>query len=66
MQCSLFNDLSLDRLGWECCCCKDRLSPKAKQIWQLIESVEAYKTVQLDKLKENYNSQVSLYCLAFQ
>lgn len=49
----------MDRLGWACCCCcKDRLSPKARQIRKLLESVEAYKTQQLDRLRENYNYQV--------
>ncbi|MCL4135212.1 UNVERIFIED_CONTAM: hypothetical protein GTU68_002320, partial [Idotea baltica] len=48
----------MERMGWECCCCESRLSPKAKQIRQLIESVETYKTAQLDKLRENYTSQV--------
>lgn len=49
----------MDRLGWECCCCcKDRLSPKARQIRKLLESVESYKSQQLDRLRENYNCQV--------
>ncbi|KAK8734199.1 hypothetical protein OTU49_006057 [Cherax quadricarinatus] len=47
-----------DRMGWECCCCKDRVSPKARQIKKLLESVEAYKSQQLDRLRENYNGQV--------
>ncbi|KAB7495263.1 Immunoglobulin domain and leucine-rich repeat-containing protein 2 [Armadillidium nasatum] len=49
----------MNRLGWECCCCKNRISPKAKQIRQLIESVETYKSAQLEKLRENYASQVA-------
>ncbi|KAG7160643.1 leucine-rich repeat neuronal protein 1-like [Homarus americanus] len=48
----------MDRLGWECCCCKDRVSPKARQIRKLLESVESYKSQQLDRLKDNYNCQV--------
>lgn len=48
----------LDRMGWECCCCEDRVSPKARQIKKLLESVEAYKSQQLDRLRENYNGQV--------
>ncbi|RXG51070.1 Immunoglobulin domain and leucine-rich repeat-containing protein 2 [Armadillidium vulgare] len=49
----------MNRLGWECCCCKNRISPKAKQIRQLIESVESYKSAQLEKLRENYAGQVA-------
>ncbi|XP_042871822.1 uncharacterized protein LOC122253089 isoform X2 [Penaeus japonicus] len=52
----------MDRLGWQCCwaccCCKDRLSPKARQIRKLLESVESYKSQQLERLRENYNAQV--------
>lgn len=48
----------IDRLGWECCCCRDRVSRKARQVRKLLESVEAYKTQQLDRLRENYNVQV--------
>ncbi|KAK7020732.1 hypothetical protein SK128_018903 [Halocaridina rubra] len=49
----------MDRLGLQCCCCKDRLSPKARQIRKLLESVESYKSQQLDRLRENYNAQVA-------
>lgn len=48
----------MDRLGLQCCCCRDRLSPKARQIRKLLESVESYKSQQLDRLRENYNAQV--------
>lgn len=48
----------MDRMGLQCCCCRDRLSPKARQIRKLLESVESYKTQQLDRLRENYNAQV--------
>lgn len=48
----------MDRLGWECCCCRYRVSPKARQIKKLLESVESYKSQQLDRLRENYNYQV--------
>lgn len=54
-----FINYLMDRLGLQCCCCRDRLSPKARQIRKLLESVESYKTQQLDRLRENYNAQVA-------
>ncbi|KAF2352526.1 Leucine-rich repeat [Trinorchestia longiramus] len=48
----------MDRMGWECCCCRDRLSSRAMQVKKLLESIEAYKSQQLDRLKDNYNYQV--------
>lgn len=48
----------MDRMGWECCCCRGRISSKAQQVKRLLETVESYKSQQLDKLKDNYNSQV--------
>ncbi|XP_068204397.1 immunoglobulin domain and leucine-rich repeat-containing protein 2 [Palaemon carinicauda] len=54
-----FINYLMDRLGLQCCCCRDRLSPKARQIRKLLESVEGYKTQQLDRLRENYNAQVA-------
>lgn len=46
----------LNRWGW--CCCRGKLPPKAKKIRKMLESVEHYKTQQLDRLRENYNMQV--------
>ncbi|KAK3927664.1 Carboxypeptidase N subunit 2 [Frankliniella fusca] len=40
------------------CCKKDQVSPKGRQVYQMLESIEQYKTQQLDKLKENYTNQV--------
>lgn len=40
------------------CCKKDQVSPKGRQVYQMMESIETYKTQQLDKLKENYTNQV--------
>ncbi|KAK4309339.1 hypothetical protein Pmani_019022 [Petrolisthes manimaculis] len=49
----------MDRLGCECCCCcKGRVSHKARQVRRLLESVEIYKSQQLERLRENYNGQV--------
>ena len=41
-----------------CCCCEDRLPPKAKKIKDALDSIEAYRAHQLEKLRENYNLQV--------
>ena len=41
-----------------CCCCEDRLPPKAKKIKEALDSIEAYRAQQLEKLRENYNLQV--------
>ncbi|XP_063228260.1 immunoglobulin domain and leucine-rich repeat-containing protein 2-like [Bacillus rossius redtenbacheri] len=42
-----------------CCCCRrDRVSPRARQIYQMLENIEQYKTQQLEKLRENYTLQV--------
>lgn len=46
----------LNRWGW--CCCRASLPPKAKRIRKMLESVEHYKSQQLDRLRENYNMQV--------
>ena len=40
-----------------CCCCKDQLPPKAKRLKSALESIEAYRGQQLDKLRENYAEQ---------
>ncbi|XP_057375055.1 amphoterin-induced protein 3-like [Daphnia carinata] len=50
----------MDRFGWwECCyCCGERLSPRAKQIRNLLEAIEQYKSQQLERLRENYTGQV--------
>lgn len=40
-----------------CCCCKDQLPPKARRLKNAIDSIEAYRTQQLEKLRENYNLQ---------
>nr|CAD7568569.1 unnamed protein product [Timema californicum] len=49
------------RVSWcrGCCCCRrDRVSPKAKHIYQMLENIEHYKTQQLERLRENYTLQV--------
>ncbi|PSN37673.1 hypothetical protein C0J52_05613 [Blattella germanica] len=50
------------RFGWmsKCCCCcrNDRVSPRARQIYQMLDNIEQYKTQQLERLRENYTQQV--------
>ena len=43
-----------------CCCCKDQLPPKAKQLKSALESIETYRAQQQDKLRDNYAQQVSV------
>jgi hypothetical protein len=43
----------------KCCCCRhDRVSPRARQIYQMLDNIEQYKTQQLERLRENYTLQV--------
>lgn len=39
-------------------CCHRDSSPRAKQIYQMLDNVEHYKKQQLDRLRENYTQQV--------
>ncbi|KAL0273195.1 UNVERIFIED_CONTAM: hypothetical protein PYX00_005929 [Menopon gallinae] len=41
-----------------CECCHKDSSPRAKQIYQMLDNVENYKKQQLDRLRENYTQQV--------
>lgn len=43
-----------------CCACCLRKKPRAKQILQMLDSIEHYKSQQLERLRENYAQQVSL------
>jgi hypothetical protein len=43
------------------CCCEDEediVSPRSKQINQVLETIEQYKTLQLERLRDNYTQQV--------
>lgn len=42
-----------------CCACCLRKKPRAKQIFQMLDSIEHYKSQQLERLRENYTQQVS-------
>jgi len=40
-----------------CCCCKNQLPPKARRLKNALDSIEAYRSQQQDKLRENYHQQ---------
>ncbi|XP_053999827.1 leucine-rich repeat and immunoglobulin-like domain-containing nogo receptor-interacting protein 3 [Hylaeus anthracinus] len=45
-------------LKWCSCCRHVGSTPRAKQIYQMLDSIEQYKSQQLEKLRENYTQQV--------
>lgn len=45
-------------LNWCSCCRHVGATPRAKQIYQMLDSIEQYKSQQLEKLRENYTQQV--------
>lgn len=53
----------LNRFGIlnHCCsfCKRDRTSPRARQIYDMLDNIEQYKSQQLEKLRENYTQQVN-------
>ncbi|GAB0087244.1 uncharacterized protein DMENIID0001_015370 [Sergentomyia squamirostris] len=40
------------------CCMRDKATPRARQIYAMLDSIEHYKSMQLEKLRENYAQQV--------
>lgn len=49
----------MDKVCDNCCtCCMREKSPRAKQIYSMLDSIEHYKSQQLEKLRENYTQQV--------
>lgn len=44
-----------------CCsfCQRDKVSPRARQIYDMLDTIEQYKSQQLEKLRENYAQQVN-------
>ncbi|KAK9870042.1 hypothetical protein WA026_006137 [Henosepilachna vigintioctopunctata] len=40
-------------------CKRDRVSPRAKQIYAMLDNIEQYKSQQLERLKDNYAQQVT-------
>ena len=53
----------LNRFGLlnHCCsfCRRDRKSPRTRQIYDMLDNIEQYKSQQLEKLRENYAQQVN-------
>ncbi|KAM7351149.1 uncharacterized protein ACRADG_004114 isoform 1-T2 [Cochliomyia hominivorax] len=41
-----------------CCASRSKRSPRSKQIYAMLDSIETYKSQQLEKLRENYAQQV--------
>lgn len=41
-----------------CCMCVRRDAPRSRQIISMLDNIEQYKRMQLDKLRENYAVQV--------
>lgn len=48
-----------------CCACCMSKKPRAKHIFQMLDSIEHYKVQQLEKLRENYQHQVSVFSMIF-
>ncbi|XP_039952062.1 uncharacterized protein LOC120769231 [Bactrocera tryoni] len=40
------------------CCVRNKQSPRARQIYAMLDSIECYKSQQLERLRENYAQQV--------
>lgn len=45
-------------LKWCMCCRHVGSTPRAKQIYQMLDNIEQYKSQQLERLRENYTQQV--------
>lgn len=45
-------------LKWCLCCRRVGSTPRAKQIYQMLDNIEQYKSQQLERLRENYTQQV--------
>ncbi|KAL7307206.1 hypothetical protein TKK_0000929 [Trichogramma kaykai] len=43
---------------WCLCCRHVGVTPRAKQIYQMLDNIEQYKSQQLERLRENYTQQV--------
>lgn len=48
----------LRRFGLECPCCMIGESPRARQLYRMLESLEHYRCQQLERLRENYACQL--------
>ncbi|KAL6259201.1 hypothetical protein P5V15_009120 [Pogonomyrmex californicus] len=45
-------------IKWCLCCRRVGATPRAKQIYQMLDNIEQYKSQQLERLRENYTQQV--------
>ncbi|KAG7198417.1 hypothetical protein KM043_005805 [Ampulex compressa] len=45
-------------MKWCLCCRRVGATPRAKQIYQMLDNIEQYKSQQLERLRENYTQQV--------
>ncbi|XP_011879986.1 PREDICTED: leucine-rich repeat and immunoglobulin-like domain-containing nogo receptor-interacting protein 2 [Vollenhovia emeryi] len=45
-------------IKWCLCCRHVGVTPRAKQIYQMLDNIEQYKSQQLERLRENYTQQV--------
>ncbi|XP_018059652.1 PREDICTED: leucine-rich repeat and immunoglobulin-like domain-containing nogo receptor-interacting protein 3 [Atta colombica] len=45
-------------IKWCMCCRRVGVTPRAKQIYQMLDNIEQYKSQQLERLRENYTQQV--------
>ncbi|XP_012217979.1 leucine-rich repeat and immunoglobulin-like domain-containing nogo receptor-interacting protein 3 isoform X2 [Linepithema humile] len=45
-------------IKWCSCCRRVGVTPRAKQIYQMLDNIEQYKSQQLERLRENYTQQV--------
>ncbi|EFN85057.1 Carboxypeptidase N subunit 2 [Harpegnathos saltator] len=45
-------------IKWCLCCRRVGVTPRAKQIYQMLDNIEQYKSQQLERLRENYTQQV--------
>ncbi|CAL7936941.1 unnamed protein product [Xylocopa violacea] len=45
-------------MKWCLCCRRVGSTPRAKQIYQMLDNIEQYKSQQLERLRENYTQQV--------
>lgn len=45
-------------MKWCLCCRRVGVTPRAKQIYQMLDNIEQYKSQQLERLRENYTQQV--------
>lgn len=49
-----------------CCANRNKHSPRSKQIYAMLDSIENYKSQQLEKLRENYAQQVKKIIIEYK